>query len=209
MTSIEIGSLPPLMQLGIERAVRCLRMGGVVAFATDTLYGLGANVFDTAALDKLFEIKERPSGLALPVLIDGWDQLQMVADDVPGSAKALGERFWPGSLTLVVNKSPRVPGRLTADGTTVAVRMPDHPVPRAIARRLGRPITGTSANISGRANPGTLDELREQLEGRLDYIVDFGPAPGGVASTVVDITRGPPVLVREGAVPFSEITKII
>ena len=197
------------MQRDIEQAVRCLRSGGVVAFPTDTLYGLGADAFNPSALERVFAIKERQSGLALPVLIDGYDQLEMVARDVPEAASLLAGRFWPGPLTLIVAKAPHVPGRLTAGGATVAVRMPDHPVPRAIVRRLGRPITGTSANVSGQPDPRTLDEVEAQLGGRIDYIVASGPAPAGAASTVVDITTGLPKLVREGAVPFQEIAKLV
>ena len=197
------------MQRDIEQAVRCLRNGGVAAFPTDTLYGLGADVFNLPALERVFAIKDRPSGLALPVLIDGFDQLEMVARDVPEAAWVLAQRFWPGPLTLIFAKALHLPGKLTAGGATVAVRMPDHPVPRAIARRLGSPITGTSANLSGQPDPRTLDEVEAQLGGRLDYIVASGPAPAGAASTVVDITTGLPKLIREGAVSFQEITKLL
>ena len=197
------------MQRDIEQAVRCLRNGGVAAFPTDTLYGLGADVFNLPALERVFAIKDRLSGLALPVLIDGFDQLEMVARDVPEAAWVLAQRFWPGPLTLIFAKALHLPGKLTAGGATVAVRMPDHPVPRAIARRLGSPITGTSANLSGQPDPRTLDEVEAQLGGRLDYIVASGPAPAGAASTVVDITTGLPKLIREGAVSFQEITKLL
>ncbi len=193
----------------IQKAVDTLNRGGVVAFPTDTLYGLGADIFNAAAIESVFEIKERPGGLALPVLIDGWDQLEMVAEDVPPGAKALTERYWPGALTLVVKKTKQVSDRVTAGASTVAVRVPDHPVPRAIARLLGGPITGTSANINGQPDPRTIGELESQIGGRVDYLVTTGPAPQGTASTIVDITGTSPKLLREGAVPFGAILEVL
>ena len=192
-------------QVEVEQAVRALRNGGVVALPTDTLYGLGADVFSQSAVEAIFAIKERPSGLALPVLVDDWDQLEKVAGNIPNAARALAERFWPGPLTLVVKKAAQVSDRVTAGAPTVAVRMPDHPVPRAIARLLGGPITGTSANISGRPDPRDLDELRAQIGHKVDYVVTVGPPPMGAASTIVDITGETPALIREGAIPFDAI----
>ena len=193
----------------VEEAVRVLRTGGVVAFPTDTLYGLGANVFDPSAIERLFAIKERPAGLALPVLIDDWRQLEMVAAGVPEEAAVLAERFWPGPLTLVLTKSAAVPDLLTAGAATIAVRMPDHPVPRAIAAALGSPITGTSANVSGRPDPESLEEVKDQLGGRLGFIVGCGPAPAGTASTIVDITSGAPKLLRTGAISLESIRAVM
>ena len=193
----------------VEKAVRVLRTGGVVAFPTDTLYGLGANVFDPLAIERLFAIKERPAGLALPVLIDDWRQLEMVAAEVPEEAAVLAKRFWPGPLTLVLTKSAAVPDLLTAGAATIAVRMPDHPVPRAIAAALGSPITGTSANVSGRPDPESLQEVKEQLSGRLGFIVGCGPAPAGTASTIVDITNGAPKLLRTGAITLESICAVV
>ena len=193
----------------VAESVRVLRDGGVVVLPTDTLYGLAANIFDITALDKVFAIKERPYGLALPVLIDDWDRLAMIADGVPAAAEALAERFWPGSLTMVLKKKDCVSSRLTAGADTVAVRVPDHPAARAIVRKLGSPITGTSANVSGADDPRSLDEVRRQLGGRVDYIVGSGPPPAGKASTVVDLTTGAPRLIREGAIPFDEVLALL
>jgi len=192
----------------IDEAVRCLRAGGVVAFPTDTLYGLGVDVFNTAALDRVFAIKERASGMALPVLIDSWSQLEELTTNVPARARVLADAFWPGPLTLVMNKAAGVPNGLTAGAPTVAVRLPDHPVPRAIMQRFGGPITGTSANISGGPDPMTLAELKALLGDRVDYVMTCGPTPRGTASTIVDITTEPPTPVREGAVPFRRVMKI-
>ena len=173
-----------------------------MAIPTDTLYGLAADVFNPAALDRVFAVKGRSKDLALPVMVAGWEQVQMVARELPPPAKGLVERFWPGALTLVVLKADGIPDRLTAGGPTVAVRMPAHPVPIELIKGLGGPITGTSANVSGGPDPSTLEELTAQIGGRVDHIVRSGPAPGGTASTVVDITSQRPELLREGAIPF-------
>ena len=194
-------------QSELERGVQALRDGGVVAFPTDTLYGLGADVFNLDALQKVFDIKERPAGLALPVLIDSWKQFETVAADVTPVARTLAEKYWPGPLTLIVSKADAVPDLLTAGAPTVAVRVPDHPVPRALARMFGGPITGTSANRSGEPDLKSLEELTAQLGSRVDYVVTAGPTPMGMASTVIDISAGGPKLIREGALPFNDIAR--
>ena len=186
----------------MERAVGVLKNGGVVAIPTDTLFGLAADVFNPAALDRIFAVKGRPEDLALPVLVSGWQQVEKVAENIPSEAAILADRFWPGALTLVVRKAPVLPDRLTAGGPTVAVRMPDHPVPIQLIGALGGPITGTSANISGGADLLTLAELTAEIGAEVDYIVTDGPEPKGTASTVVDITSGQPKLLREGAISF-------
>ena len=172
---------------------------------TDTLYGLAADVFDPAAIDRVFAAKGRSENLALPVLVSEWEQVKLVAKDVPRQAKGLAERFWPGALTLVMLKADGVPDRLTAGGPTVAVRMPAHPVPIELIKGLGGPITGTSANISGETDPSTIEELTTQMGNGVDYIIKSGPAPAGTASTVVDIIKQQPLLLREGTIPFSEV----
>ncbi len=187
----------------LEQAVRRLKDGGVVAMPTDTLYGLAADVFNPAALDRIFAVKGRSDDLALPVLVNGWEQVLMVAKDIPPQAKNLADRFWPGALTLVASKSAGIPDRLTAGGPTVAVRMPRHPVPIELINGLGGPITGTSANLSGGSNPSTLAELTSQMGELVDLIIKSGPAPEGIPSTIVDITSERPKLLREGAIPFS------
>ena len=181
----------------------------MVAIPTDTLYGLAADAFNPAAIERVFDIKERPEGLALPVLLSDPGQLEQVANDVPEHLRAVAEAFWPGAMTLIVKRNDSLPPRLTAGHPTVAVRVPDHPVPRELARRLGRPITGTSANISGAADPTTLAELRAQVGDRVDLLVTDGPAPAGTASTIVDLSGDEPRLVRAGAVPFAEIEVLL
>jgi L-threonylcarbamoyladenylate synthase len=191
--------------IDLERAVGVLKNGGVVVIPTDTLYGLAADVFNTAALDQVFAIKGRPENLALPVLVSGWEQVELVSEDLPSQTQTLVARFWPGALTLVVRKAPGLPDRLTAGGPTVAVRMPDHPAPIDLIDGLGGPITGTSANISGEADLLTLTELSAEIGCQVDYILTDGPEPKGTASTVVDITSGQPKLLREGTVPFEQV----
>ncbi len=193
----------------IQQALRVLQDGGVVAVPTDTLYGLAADAFSPTAIERVFDIKERPEGLALPVLLSGAKQLRQVADDVPGQLEAVAEAFWPGAMTLIVKRNESLPPRLTAGNPTVAVRVPDHPVPRELARRLGRPITGTSANISGAADPRSLAELRAQVGDRVDFLVTTGTAPVGTASTIVDLSCDAPRLIREGAIPFRRIESVL
>ena len=193
----------------MEEAARLIAAGGVAAIPTDTLYGLAADAFNAEAIERVFAAKERPDGLALPVLLPDLHQLQMVAEHVPEEAAALARAFWPGPLTLIVARNAALPSRLTAGQETVAVRVPAHPVPRELAARLGRPITGTSANISGAPDPQNLDELRAQIGGRVDCVVSCGPAPAGTASTIVDLTGEEPRLVRGGAITFSEIAALL
>ena len=189
----------------LEEAVRSLNSGGVVVFPTDTLYGLGADVFSLAALQRIFSIKGRRADLALPVLVAGLDQVEAVAQPMSAQAQRLAERFWPGPLTLVMRRSPDLPGLVTGGADTVAVRMPGHPVPLELARRLGRPITGTSANLSGQPDLLDLSALETQLGGLVDYIIQAGPVPAGTPSTIVDVTGDAPQLLREGAISLQEI----
>ena len=189
----------------LEEAVRSLNSGGVVVFPTDTLYGLGADVFSLAALQRIFSIKGRRADLALPVLVAGLDQVAAVAQPMSAQAQRLAERFWPGPLTLVMRRSPDLPGLVTGGADTVAVRMPGHPVPLELARRLGRPITGTSANRSGQPDLLDLSALENQLGNLVDHIIQTGPVPAGTASTIVNVTGDTPQLLRGGAISLEEI----
>ena len=189
----------------IGQGVACLKAGGVVVFPTDTLYGVGVDVFNIPALRRVFELKARPLGLALPVLVSAWEQVGSVAQDIPDIGRRLADRFWPGPLTLVLSRSGRLPDLVTGGLDTVAVRMPDHPIPLALAREFGGPITGTSANISGKADLLAIEAVEAQFSHAVDYIIRRGPAPAGIPSTVVDVTTGTPRLVREGALTFETI----
>ncbi|MCY3692075.1 MAG: L-threonylcarbamoyladenylate synthase [Chloroflexota bacterium] len=194
----------------IEQARDCIAAGGVVAIPTDTLYGLAADATNPDALEKVYEIKGRPSGMALPVLVSGWEQVGMVST-VAGRcgelARVLAERFWPGPLTLVLPASPELPPRLTAGLDTIAVRMPDHAIPLALAARLGRPITGTSANRSGEPDLTDPEELNRCLGGLVDGIIVSGEPPQGTASTIVAVSDDDLTLLRAGALPFPEVRR--
>ena len=209
MTTYPTDSSGAVNHNDLEAAVQCLRDGGVAAVPTDTLYGLAADAFNAEAIERVFAIKERPEGMALPVLLAGADHLAAVVNRVPVAVELLAEAHWPGPLTLILERNEALPPRLTAGGATVAVRVPAHPVPRELARRLGRPITGTSANISGAPDPRTLEELRQQVGDRVDCLIEEGPAPAGTASTIVDLSGGEPRLVREGAIPFTDIERLL
>ncbi len=199
----------PRQSRDLEQALAALKAGRVVALPTDTLYGLAAPVFDEGALQKIFVVKGRPAGMALPVLVDGWPTAERVAAEVPDVARRLAEKFWPGPLTLVVTAAPDLSPLVTGGGTTVGVRSPDHWIPQELVRRLGQPITGTSANRSGSPDSTTLAELRRELGNDVDYIIETGPSPLGVASTVVDLTGDAPKLLREGAVKFDRILQAV
>ncbi len=209
MTAAEFRNLSAATGQCLSAAVRCLREGGVVAIPTDTLYGLAADAFNPDAIERVFAIKERPEGLALPVLLADLAQLRSVVSEVPQSVEILAEAYWPGPLTLVLCRADTLAPRLTAGGPTVAVRVPAHPIPRELARLLGRPITGTSANISGDPDPRTIEELRRQVGDRVDCLIESGPAPAGTASTIVDLSADAPRLIREGVIPFQQIAVLL
>ena len=184
----------------VDDAVKVLRGKGVVAFPTDTIYGLGAEAFCAEAVDRVYEIKGRSADMALPLLLASIEDLERVTTGVPDLTWELVERFWPGPLTLILGKSQEVPREVTGGRESVAVRMPDHPVPQALVRELGRPITGTSANLSGGPDPITAADVRRSLGSKVDYILDGGPATAGRPSTILDLTGPRPVLVRRGTI---------
>ena len=193
----------------IKTAVEVLRDGGVAAIPTDTLYGLAACALDESAVMKVYELKGRPDGMALPLLLSDAEDIRQCAIEVPKEALALGEQFWPGALTLVLRKSVDVPSMVTAGLDTVALRVPDHPVPREIVKLLGAPITGTSANLSGRPGLTSAPDVRREFGDTLDYVLDGGDAPGGVASTILDLSGDQPRVLREGAVSQAEIEEVL
>jgi L-threonylcarbamoyladenylate synthase len=193
----------------LEEAARCLQGGGLVAFPTDTLYGLAAVASQERAVQRLFEAKERPRDRPLPVFVASSADVDGVATEASPAARRLMEAFWPGGLTLVLRRHPRFRSLALAGGDTVAVRVPAHPVALELLRRVGEPLTGTSANLSGRPGPRTAEEVRRQLGDRVDLIVDGGRCPGGVESTVVDCTVDPPRVLREGAVSVEWVTAVL
>ena len=179
-----------------------------MAVPTDTLYGLAASALHDGAVRRLFLIKERPESMALPLLLADAADIAEYTVEVPDLAWRLAETFFPGPLTLVLLKNSRVPDAVTGGLPTVAVRVPDHWVPRTIARELGMAITGTSANRSGGPGPATAEEVRRQLGDEVDVIVDAGKCWGGVASTVLDVSRLPPRIIRHGAVSREQIEEV-
>ena len=181
-------------------------MGGVIAFPTDTVYGLGADAFNSTAVERIYEIKNRPKHRQLPLLIADVERLITLADPIPEIAWLLARRFWPGGLTLVLPKTDSLPVYL-ASGPTIAVRVPDHPACLALIQHLGNPIIGTSANISGQPAVLTAEEVGQQLGGKIDFIIDGGKCPGGKESTVVDVTHESPTILRQGIIPSHEIDK--
>lgn len=191
------------------QAADVLRRGGVAAYPTDTLYGLGAKALDADAVARVFAIKHRESGQGLPLLIADIADLDSVARDVPPEALALAQRFWPGQLTLVLRRHHDVPLAVTGGSDTIAVRLPDHPAPVALVRALGAPITGTSANHHGGRDPVTANDVASQLGEGLDILLDGGTCPAGQASTIVDLSDGPARVVRLGAVPLDALRSVV
>ncbi len=182
----------------IPTALAILNAGGTVAFPTDTVYGLAADAFDPVAIAKLFSIKGRQPNQAIAVLIGHPDQLGLVTQSPSQAAQRLAGKYWPGALTLVVARHPDLPDILSPL-PTVGVRIPDHPLALALLQAAG-PLAVTSANLSRQANTTTAEEVLAQLDGRVDLVLDGGKTPGGVPSTVVDMTGESPVVLRQGPV---------
>jgi L-threonylcarbamoyladenylate synthase len=189
--------------LEIETALTILQTGGIVAFPTDTVYGLGALAFDNKAIESIYTAKDRPIEKAIPILIGDWSDLDKVADNIPDMALRFSARFWPGPLTCIVPKKRTLPPAISAT-STVAVRIPDHPDARALLHAAG-PMAVTSANISGQQSPTTAQEVYEQLQGRIPLILDGGKTPGGIPSTLVDCTGEKPIILREGPISMDEL----
>lgn len=193
----------------IERAAGLIRAGRLVAFPTETVYGLGANALDAAAVRGIFAAKGRPPSNPVIVHVSEPSQVRNVASDWPETAAALAAAFWPGPLTLVVPKLPTVPDEVTAGGPTVAVRCPSHPVARALISAAGVPIAAPSANRSTELSPTLAEHVLKGLNGRIDLVLDGGPCTGGIESTVVDVT-GPVVrLLRPGLVTAAMLEAIV
>ncbi|MCB9112515.1 MAG: threonylcarbamoyl-AMP synthase [Anaerolineales bacterium] len=187
----------------IQQALRILKQGGIVAFPTDTVYGVGTLAFDNAAIESIYTAKDRPLEKAIPILIGDMSDLDKVADNIPEMALRFAARFWPGPLTCIVPKKRTLPPAVSAT-ETVAVRIPDHPDALTLLRAAG-PMAVTSANISGQANPSTAHDVYDQLNGRIPLILDGGETPGGTASTIVDCTGEKPVILREGPLTMENL----
>ncbi len=201
--------LPAASPKAIKLARRLLRAGEVIAFPTDTLYGVGANAFERVATRRIFAIKERPPHKALPVFVCQVDDLNLVARQTPNRAWPLLQKFWPGALTVILPKNPKLPDDVTAGRNTVAARVPDHPVCLDLVIRVGRPLAVTSANLSGHPNPTTAQEVAEQLGERLPLILDGGPIPTTQASTIIDLSLNPPRLLRQGPISLAALREFL
>lgn len=189
-------------------AARILRAGGVVAFPTETVYGLGALAFDSRAAKNIFKAKGRPHDNPLIVHIASRDQVHEVASSVPAVAQRLMDAFWPGPLTVVLPRAAKVPTTVTAGLETVGIRLPAHPVARAFLRAVGAPVAAPSANRSGRPSPTSWEAVREDLNGRISAILKGNRARVGLESTVVDCTGRAPVVLRSGAVTLEQLREI-
>lgn len=193
----------------MARAASIIRAGGLVAFPTETVYGLGANALDQAAVLRIFAAKERAAHDPLIVHIAAVEDLDAVAARLPPLTGQLAARFWPGPLTLVVPRGPAVAPAVSAGLDTVAVRMPSHAVALAVIRAAGVPIAAPSANRFMHTSATTAAHVRDDLDGRIDLILDGGPATVGVESTVLDLCSSPPRLLRPGAIPVEAIVAVI
>jgi L-threonylcarbamoyladenylate synthase len=193
----------------LEEAARILRRGGLVAFPTETVYGLGANALDEEAVAAIFHAKGRPADNPLIVHLASVDDLPQVVASAPPEAAILARRFWPGPLTLVLPRKEGVPLITTGGLETVAVRVPDHPLALELISRSKVPVAGPSANLSGRPSPTTAAHVLEDLGGKVDVIIDGGPTGVGVESTVLDLTASPPVLLRPGGVTWEALEEVL
>jgi L-threonylcarbamoyladenylate synthase len=190
-------------------AAEVLQAGGLVSFPTETVYGLGAAALDAAAVKRIFQAKGRPSHNPVIVHVGDIAGARAVAADWPEAAQRLAGRFWPGPLTLVVPRQPIVPDIVTAGGPTVAVRAPAHPVARGLLQAAGISVAAPSANRSARLSPTRAEHVLSDLDGRIDLLLDGGPCPGGIESTVLDVTTSPPRLLRPGLVEQAELEAAI
>lgn len=189
----------------IAEASAVIKKGGVVVFPTRCLYGLAADATNPDAVERIFEVKQRPQHNPIPVLIDSKNQLEKLVEKIPPYAEAIMAAFWPGRVTLVFAARNSLPVRLTAQTGKIGVRLAGHPVAAALAKQSECPISGTSANISGSPGCYRLPDLDAQIAGQVDLILDAGRLQGGVGSTVVDVTEEPPRILREGVVTTDQI----
>lgn len=193
----------------IEKAAEVLRAGGLVALPTETVYGLGANAEDPAAVGRIFQVKGRPPSHPLIVHLGGAEHLDDWVKDVPQAARLLAEHFWPGPLTLVLRRGSRVPLEATGGLETVAVRVPDHPVALGLLSAFGGGVTAPSANRFGSVSPTTADHVRAELGEAVDFVLDGGPCEVGLESTIVDVTGDAPSILRPGGVTSEDLEAVL
>jgi len=192
----------------IEKAVSILHQGGLVAFPTDTLYALGAHAFIDEAIERVYQVKQRPMHMALPLLLSNALEMEVVSVNISQATWNFAELCWPGALTLILHKAPSISPKITAGGKTIAVRVPDHPTALKLIEYAGVPLTGTSANKSGEGNPITASDVRRQIGEKLGLILDNDYSSLNNASTIVDMTCNTPRIIRHGAIPASVLARI-
>ena len=194
---------------GLQQCADIIKGGGTVAFPTETVYGLGANALDVEAVKKIFEAKGRPGDNPLIVHVYCAEQIPKLVKSVPENAKQLMQRFWPGPLTLIMEKSDAVPYEVTAGLDTVAVRFPKNPVARQFLELCGLPVAAPSANRSGRPSPTKASHVIEDLYGRIDAVIDGGDCDYGLESTVLDVSGEVPILLRPGSVTYEQLCEVL
>jgi L-threonylcarbamoyladenylate synthase len=193
----------------IAKAAACLRNGGLVAFPTETVYGLGVHALDASAVRRLFDAKSRPASDPLIVHVASLSDVSPLVAEVSPIAESLARRFWPGPLTLVMPKSAQVPGEVTAGRETIGVRVPSHMVAGALLDAASVPIAAPSANLFSRPSPTSAEHVLQDLDGRIDIVIDGGPTHVGVESTVLDISGAVPTILRPGAVTVDMLREVV
>jgi L-threonylcarbamoyladenylate synthase len=197
------------LQIGLKKAAKLINSGGMVAMPTESFYGLAVNPTDVKAIHRLFDVKKRRGDQPILILIPSVEHLDQFVTNVPDIARRLMNAFWPGGLTLIFEAKPELPRGLTAGTGKIGVRLSSHPIATALAKAVGAPITGTSANISGRPACSSAKEVLQHLGDKVDVILDGGETAGGKGSTVLDVTMDPPVVVREGMLGREQIEKCL
>jgi len=193
----------------IAAAVEVLKAGGLLAFPTTGLYGLGADALNSAAVERIYRIKHRDSSKPILVLVKDATELGKIAAKVPEAAKRMMAAFWPGSLTIILQARSELPVVLTGGTGKIGIRVPKHPVARALVSALDGLLTGTSANLSGKEGCSSAADLDPGLVNQLDLVLDAGPLKGGFGSTVVDAAQDPPLVLREGAVSKERLASVL
>jgi L-threonylcarbamoyladenylate synthase len=199
---------PDLSKVVLE-AIDIINKGGIVVFPTRTLYGIGVDAFNTEAVNRVFQVKQRASKNPLSVLIKAMDDVTSLAAEIPFTAIKFMEAFWPGRLTIVFKARPEVPGNVTAGTGKIGIRIPEHPVAVTLVAALDRPLTGTSANLSGDPGADCIGDLSSKIITGVDLVIDSGKLKGGIGSTVVDVTTTPPTIIREGEVSKDELFRFL
>lgn len=203
----EINLLPIADPRSLVRANEIIQEGGLIAFPTDTVYGIGVSAFNEKAIEKIYQVKGRSKLKAIPILISDVEQLGQITFSINPTTSQIVEHFWPGALTLILPIHPELPGNLSS-GNTIGVRVPDHDLVRELLRMTG-PLAATSANLSGKPSTLTAEELQVQLGERIDLILDGGKVSGGMASTVLDCSGDEFRILREGPISWEELELVI